>query len=239
MGQMPWPLHNDEDIHCLVLVKASQPTLHHQDSRFTNPSVQELLRICWHRDPTIHSPFSKIVQDIKQLRRNAGHEGLPPLEDSPSPDMWPAELPPNTTLSQFTTSHLDSQLHYPPGSRCLPYRQDKRRTSTVHDIRPIQPFLFRLPRSARWVLIVESSTTTSTSPINEPHVDRTLGMTLMSSQGCTAASIDTCNALARLLVIFLGHTCLWVAYPGVFAKPVPLPAETCTLGHGWKTHANP
>ncbi|EDQ99542.1 uncharacterized protein LACBIDRAFT_147030, partial [Laccaria bicolor S238N-H82] len=56
MGRMPWPLQDDEFVRHLVL---GAP--HHHDSRFTNPlRVQELLRICWHRDPTLRPPFSKI-----------------------------------------------------------------------------------------------------------------------------------------------------------------------------------
>ncbi|EDR03117.1 uncharacterized protein LACBIDRAFT_238810 [Laccaria bicolor S238N-H82] len=108
MGRMPWPLQDDEAVRHLVL---GAP--HHHDSRFTNPAVQELLRTCWDRDPKLRPPFAKIVRDIKQLRRNAGHvdlespqtQGLPPLEEVephlPSPDMRPAELPPSQSLCFF------------------------------------------------------------------------------------------------------------------------------------------
>lgn len=104
MGRMPWPLLNDETVRQLVLAN-SRPTPHHHDPRFTQPGVQKLLTNCWDPHPALRPPFSKIVQDIEQLRRNAGHvdlespqiQGLPPLEEieprSPSPDMRPVELP--------------------------------------------------------------------------------------------------------------------------------------------------
>jgi len=58
-------------------------------------------------------------------------------------------------------------------------------------------------------------------------------MTLLSSQGCRAVSIDTCTALARLLVIFWGYTRLRVAHPRVFQNPPPAPVETRTPRCGY------
>jgi len=61
-------------------------------------------------------------------------------------------------------------------------------------------------------------------------------MTFVSSQGCTAVSIDTRTALVR----FWSHTHTRVGvptrgleYPRVFAKPVPAPIETRTPAYGY------
>jgi len=69
-----------------------------------------------------------------------------------------------------------------------------------------------------------------------------------------AVSIDTCTAIARFLNRLWERTCAQVAYPRVFAEPVPVLVETRTPGHGYGfsgvwvrvalenprvTHANP
>ncbi|KAJ7496034.1 hypothetical protein B0H11DRAFT_2001603 [Mycena galericulata] len=53
-------------------------------SRFNTPALQEILRICWHKDPFVRPSFSKIVKDVKQLRKSfCGPSSNP--EDIPSP----------------------------------------------------------------------------------------------------------------------------------------------------------
>jgi abelson tyrosine-protein kinase 1 len=81
MGRMPWQrIRDDETVRGLVLsafllplplflshltcrlpAQDSRPTPHRHYSRFANSDVQELLRSCWHRDPTLRPPFSKIT----------------------------------------------------------------------------------------------------------------------------------------------------------------------------------
>ena len=43
--------------------------------------------------------------------------------------------------------------------------------------------------------------------------------------------MDTCTAVGRFLSWVWRHTCTRVVYPGVLAKPIPIPIETRTLGH--------
>jgi hypothetical protein len=96
-------------------------------SRFNTPALQELLRVCWDEDPTVRPPFSKIVKEAKQLRKDAelpfgGFEELasPPVSPSgpdwrevenaglsrPSPDMHPVPLPKTPRkLTQLSTSY--------------------------------------------------------------------------------------------------------------------------------------
>jgi hypothetical protein len=53
-------------------------------SRFNTPALQELLRICWHKDPFVRPPFSKVVKDLKHMRKSfCGPSSNP--EDIPSP----------------------------------------------------------------------------------------------------------------------------------------------------------
>ena len=51
---------------------------------------------------------------------------------------------------------------------------------------------------------------------------------------CMAVSMDTCTAVARFLSWVWRHTHTRVVYPGVLAKPVPIPVETYTLGHRYR-----
>ncbi|KAF8211722.1 hypothetical protein K438DRAFT_1807801 [Mycena galopus ATCC 62051] len=115
MGRLPWALQSDEAVRDLVLKDNMRPNI--PPSRFNTPALQELLRVCWDREPTIRPPFSKIVKEAKQLRKAAelpfeGFDDLasPPVsprgpnwreaEDAglsrPSPDMHPVPLPPKT-----------------------------------------------------------------------------------------------------------------------------------------------
>ena len=56
----------------------------------------------------------------------------------------------------------------------------------------------------------------------------------LSSQGCTAVSIDTRTALVRLLGQFWSHTCMQVCVPLGFLKPLPQPIKTHTLWCGYR-----
>ena len=74
------------------------------ESPFNTPGLQEILKLCWHRDPTHRPPFTKVVRDLEILHRNFGngyespkHAPYPlPTESpgSPSPDLRPRPLPP-------------------------------------------------------------------------------------------------------------------------------------------------
>lgn len=113
MGRLPWPLMTDEAVRNFVLKDNTRPKL--PPSRFNTPALQELLRVCWDRDPAVRPPFVQIVKDVKALRRAAEHpaQGLdelvsPPVSPKerggagagwddaparPSPDMHPIPLP--------------------------------------------------------------------------------------------------------------------------------------------------
>ena len=61
-----------------------------------------------------------------------------------------------------------------------------------------------------------------------------LQTTFLTSQACTAVSIDTCNAPAR----FIGHLC-WDTHKRVYVQVlthtvIPIPIEIRTLGHGYR-----
>ena len=70
------------------------------NSRFNNQGLQDVLRVCWSTKPTQRPIFSKIVKDLKQLRKSSGQEvvdspRIPVIEEesevttSPSPEMRP------------------------------------------------------------------------------------------------------------------------------------------------------
>ncbi|RXW16863.1 hypothetical protein EST38_g8988 [Candolleomyces aberdarensis] len=109
LGKLPWGIMlEDEAIRQRVLKDNARPNLN--PSPFNTPSLQEILKLCWHRDPARRPQFSKIVRDLELLQKNfgAGNETpkgtLPPLlEDSippssPSPDMRPNPLPPMSPI---------------------------------------------------------------------------------------------------------------------------------------------
>ncbi|KAJ6587171.1 hypothetical protein DFH09DRAFT_1308232 [Mycena vulgaris] len=82
MGRIPWPLSNDDDVRHFVTKENTRPSI--PPSRFNTPGLQEILRICWHKDPFVRPGFSKIVRDVKQLRKSfCGPSSNP--EDIPSP----------------------------------------------------------------------------------------------------------------------------------------------------------
>ena len=70
------------------------------NSRFNTQGLQDILRLCWSANPTQRPNFSKIVKDLKQLRKISGQELVdspripvideePETTDYPSPDMRP------------------------------------------------------------------------------------------------------------------------------------------------------
>jgi len=107
MGKLPWgSLLEDGTIRNMVLKESSRPPVT-EDSRFYTVSLQEMLRLAWHRDPAHRPPFSKLARDFKILRKTFAQEDIDspagmlvplPEEDaplSPSPDMRPpVPLPP-------------------------------------------------------------------------------------------------------------------------------------------------
>ncbi|KAF4568598.1 hypothetical protein EYR40_009997 [Pleurotus pulmonarius] len=103
MGRLPLPLMNDEAVTFFVLHENGRPPV--PPSRYVTPALEELLREAWHHDPTIRPPFSKLVSDLKQIRKafgNGGEEAISPAmsdhlelepKQRPSPDMHPIPLP--------------------------------------------------------------------------------------------------------------------------------------------------
>ncbi|KAJ7647115.1 hypothetical protein FB45DRAFT_1099808 [Roridomyces roridus] len=82
MGRIPWPLSTDEDVRYFVTKENTRPSI--PVSRFNTPALQELLHLCWHKDPAVRPVFTKIVQDAKQLRKSfCGPSSNP--QDIPSP----------------------------------------------------------------------------------------------------------------------------------------------------------
>ena len=70
------------------------------NSRFNTQGLQDVLRVCWSTKPTQRPTFSKVVNDLKQLRKSPGQESIdsprfPVIEEEPettafpSPDMRP------------------------------------------------------------------------------------------------------------------------------------------------------
>ena len=70
------------------------------NSRFNSQGLQDILRACWSTKPTQRPTFSKVVKDLKQLRKSSGQEvvdspRIPVIEEEsetatcPSPDMRP------------------------------------------------------------------------------------------------------------------------------------------------------
>ncbi|KAG6902523.1 hypothetical protein C0995_015340 [Termitomyces sp. Mi166 len=120
MGKLPWPLADDDAVRHFVLKENTRPTL--PFSRFNTPLLQDLLRVCWHHDPSVRPSFGTIVKDVKAMRQaflsDAANNTLlgeePPmpvsspimidksrqwewewdhLRSKPSPDLRPAPLP--------------------------------------------------------------------------------------------------------------------------------------------------
>ncbi|KAJ7079089.1 hypothetical protein B0H15DRAFT_520827 [Mycena belliarum] len=82
MGRIPWPLSNDSDVRHFVTEQNDRPNI--PPCRFYTPALQEMLSVCWHKDPFVRPAFSKIVKDIKQLKKSfCGPASIP--EDIPSP----------------------------------------------------------------------------------------------------------------------------------------------------------
>lgn len=104
MGKLPWGIMlEDEAIRQRVLKDNGRPKMN--ESPFNTPSLQEIVKLCWHRDPTHRPQFSKIVRDLERLQKSFGKGYESPkralatlVEDhatpaSPSPDMKPFPLP--------------------------------------------------------------------------------------------------------------------------------------------------
>ncbi|KAJ7072976.1 hypothetical protein C8F01DRAFT_267337 [Mycena amicta] len=112
MGRLPWPLMGDDAVRNFVLNDKRRPQI--PSSRFMTPALETLLDVCWDEDPSVRLPFTRIVKEMKQLRRDAElpfpgfAEDLasPPVSPQrpnwrdveeeasrPSPDMHPVPLP--------------------------------------------------------------------------------------------------------------------------------------------------
>ncbi|KAJ6553853.1 hypothetical protein B0H10DRAFT_2169714 [Mycena sp. CBHHK59/15] len=140
MGRLPWPLMSDEAVRNFVL---NPPT------RFDSPALQELLRVCWDRDPAIRPPFSKIVKDAKALRKAAelpfgGFDDLPSPrtpdwreadnQARPSPDMHPFLC--RRLHDTVSSSGTDAPEHvvYTSSSRASSIFTPSTKSSSVEDL---------------------------------------------------------------------------------------------------------
>ncbi|KAJ6608484.1 hypothetical protein B0H10DRAFT_1815704, partial [Mycena sp. CBHHK59/15] len=134
MGRLPWPLMSDEAVRNFVLNDNTRPKI--PPTRFDSPALQELLRVCWDRNPAIRPPFSKIVKDAKALRKAAelpfgGFDDLPSPrtpdwreadnQARPSPDMHPIPLPQTARTYLITVRERAS---WPPAGGLVSHRED-------------------------------------------------------------------------------------------------------------------
>ena len=110
--------------HLLPLAgKDARPTLN--PSRFNTPDLQEILELCWHRDPNHRPHFYQIVRDLQLLRKSVRAASETPKGtllggtlssrggDSPSPDIRPNFTPPlaRITLPSMLTDLLLQNEH--------------------------------------------------------------------------------------------------------------------------------
>ncbi|KAJ7838687.1 hypothetical protein B0H13DRAFT_2239665 [Mycena leptocephala] len=153
MGRIPWPLSNDDDVRHFVTKENTRPSI--PPSRFNSPGLQELLCVCWHKDPFVRSPFSKIVKDVKQLRKSfcgpsSNPEDIPSpripdwqeadddyaYTSRPSPDMHPIPLPSDSPPRNLDTSQSpDNSVASLSGSlihASLSYKEDTVATPRAH-----------------------------------------------------------------------------------------------------------
>ncbi|KAJ3573275.1 hypothetical protein NP233_g2522 [Leucocoprinus birnbaumii] len=117
-GTLPWAYTDDFAVRRLVLDENERPSLP-VGSRYVTPGLQDLVRVCWDKDPAKRPPFSDIVVRMKAVRRAAGDiplddlsspriTELPELDDEfphrPSPDIRPIALPSDDTPLQQAAS---------------------------------------------------------------------------------------------------------------------------------------
>ncbi|KAF8639293.1 hypothetical protein AX17_001604 [Amanita inopinata Kibby_2008] len=105
MGRIPWSFHDDNDVRRFVLDEDRRPSFP-DVPQFNSPSLRDLIQACWDRNPAKRPAFTKIVQEMKILRKKAGQNPdeahTPQKQDiskderapRPSPDMKPVPLPP-------------------------------------------------------------------------------------------------------------------------------------------------
>lgn len=105
-------------------------------TRWATSGLQELVRLCWHRDPFMRPSFSRVVRELKQLRKNSGTvddiqspqiTDMMPLEwpSRPSPDMRPIPLPMGTPPRGEGGGFVDLGIPFPgssPGTVGSSYR---------------------------------------------------------------------------------------------------------------------
>ncbi|KAF8890966.1 hypothetical protein BD779DRAFT_1515523 [Infundibulicybe gibba] len=192
MGRMPWPLMDDDAVRYFVTKENSRPEIPH--NRFNTPALQELLRICWDRDPFVRPPFSKIVRDMKQIRKNTGHNpeditsprvpDIPELDEPvvrPSPDMRPINLPVGTPprevaggpLLSVSPASADSASfrtardvsQSPPKLSQVSHREDTVATSRIHMPEPVL-YTPSLPSSRASSIFTHTPSTQSEENIN-------------------------------------------------------------------------
>ncbi|KIY70000.1 hypothetical protein CYLTODRAFT_371735 [Cylindrobasidium torrendii FP15055 ss-10] len=102
MGRMPWAYADDDAVRHFVVNENGRPPI--PFTPVNSSGLQELLRVCWHRDPLQRPSFSRIVSDLKDLRKGNGtpDDAFSPTQPSSmnltdeaekaSPDMHPTSV---------------------------------------------------------------------------------------------------------------------------------------------------
>ena len=89
MGHLPWHPMEDEIVRHMVLREDTRPVI--PLTRFNTPGFQDLLRVCWHRNPAIRPSSEVVVDDVKMLRRSFGSLEEVAAVCSPAPLLWEDE----------------------------------------------------------------------------------------------------------------------------------------------------
>jgi serine/threonine protein kinase len=89
MGHLPWHPMDDDTVRHMVLREDTRPVI--PLTRFNTPGLQDLLRVCWHRDPGIRPSFETVVENVKMLRRSFGSMDEVAAVCSPAPLLWEDE----------------------------------------------------------------------------------------------------------------------------------------------------
>lgn len=89
MGHLPWHPMDDDIVRHMVLREDTRPVI--PLTRFNTPGLQDLLRVCWHRDPAVRPSFEVLVEDVKMLRRSFGSVEEVAAVCSPAPLVWEDE----------------------------------------------------------------------------------------------------------------------------------------------------
>ncbi|KAJ7094106.1 kinase-like domain-containing protein [Mycena epipterygia] len=104
MGRPPWPLLSDEAVRNFVLKDNIRPKI--PSTRFDTLALQELLCLCWDKDPSVRPLFTKINKEMKLLclATELPFEGFEEVVDSETSFLTfviysPEALPPQYVLT--------------------------------------------------------------------------------------------------------------------------------------------